>query len=75
MLVKLIPVVNFTNIIKVAFAPIFFCQKNTKWNCKYAKAAQNTFVQKGAHKMLLKLIPVVNFNNILQNQTIREIDT
>jgi hypothetical protein len=30
-------------------------------NCKDKKAAQNTFVQKGAHKMLVKLTPVHDF--------------
>jgi len=29
MLMKLTPVVNFTNILQAAFSPIFFCQKIT----------------------------------------------
>jgi len=32
-LVKLTPLVNFTNILRAAFAPILFCQKITKPNC------------------------------------------
>ena len=42
-------VVNFTNILRVAFATIFLHQKITNPNCKYRKAAQNT------RKMLVKL--------------------
>ena len=38
--------VNFTNFLCAAFALIFFCQKNTKSNSKYKKAAQYTFVCK-----------------------------
>jgi len=33
MFVKLTPVVNFTNILQAAFAPILLCQKITKPNC------------------------------------------
>ena len=40
--------VNFTNILQAAFAPLFFCQKYTMPNCKYKKAAQNTFNKKAA---------------------------
>jgi hypothetical protein len=51
------PGVNFTNILRAALAPIFFCQKITKPNCNLRKATQNIFVQKDASKMLVKLIP------------------
>ncbi len=51
------PVVNFTNILQGALAPIFFFQKITKPNCKWWKAAQNTFVKKAARKMFVKLTP------------------
>ncbi len=56
-LVKLTPMVNFTNIFCPAFAPIFLHQKSTnlKWN--YKKAARLTFVQKATRKMLVKLTP------------------
>ena len=37
-------VVNFTNILQVAFVLIYFCQKITNPNCKHIKAAPNTFV-------------------------------
>jgi len=38
--------VHFTNILKVAFLLIFFCQKITKPNCDMSKALLNTFEQK-----------------------------
>jgi len=50
MLVKLTPVVNFTNILWAAFSP-----KNYKAKLKIEKSWQNTFIQKSAHKMLVKL--------------------
>jgi len=34
------------NILRAAFAPIYFCQKITKPNCILRKAVQSTFVQK-----------------------------
>jgi len=52
--VKLMPEVNFTHILRAAYAAIFFSQKITKPNCKWRKAAQKTFVQKDACKMLVK---------------------
>jgi len=58
MLMKLTPVVNFNNILRTAFSPIYFCQKNTKPNFSYRKAMQNTSIQKAANKMLAKLTPV-----------------
>ncbi len=33
MLMKLTPGVNFINILRAAFLPLFFCQKNTKPKC------------------------------------------
>jgi len=36
--------VNFTNILRAAFAPKAFCQKITNPNCKHIKAAQRTLV-------------------------------
>ena len=39
MLAKFAPVVNFTNILKAAFPPISFSQKNKNVNCKYREAA------------------------------------
>jgi hypothetical protein len=38
--------VNFTNILKAAFAPISLRQESTNLKCKYDKATQKTFVQK-----------------------------
>ncbi len=64
-LMKLTPVVNFTNNLWAVFVRIFFCQ-NFFSPKLYAHALQNTFVQKAALKMLVKLTPVVNFNMILQ---------
>jgi hypothetical protein len=61
-LVKLVG--NFTNILRPALAPIFFCQKIENENCKHIKATQNTFCTK---KLLLgKFTPVVDFANILR---------
>ena len=40
------PVVNFTSILRAAFAPDSFCQKNTNLSRKYKKPAQNAFVRK-----------------------------
>jgi hypothetical protein len=37
-------VVNFINILKAAFMPIFVCPKNYMPNFKYTKAASMTFV-------------------------------
>ncbi len=55
MLVKLTPVVNFTNILQAAFVLISLCQKMTNLNCEQIIAAQNTFVQKAASKVYVKL--------------------
>ena len=38
--------VDFTNILRAAFAPISLRQKNTNLSRKYRKAAQKTFVRK-----------------------------
>ncbi len=54
MLVKLTTLINVTKILLDFFAQIFFSQKITNTNCKYRKAAQNTFVQKAACKMFVK---------------------
>ncbi len=43
------------------FAPILFCQKITKPNQNYGKAAQNTFLKKVLSNMFIKLTPGVNF--------------
>jgi len=50
----LTPVVNFTNILRSACAPIFFCQKITKpnYNCNEALS-----YEKAPHKILVKLTP------------------
>jgi len=48
---KLLPIVNFTNILRAAFVLIFFCKIITITKSKHIKAAQNTFVQK---KLLVK---------------------
>jgi hypothetical protein len=67
MLMKLTPVVNFINILKAAFAPIFFCQKIQIQTVTREKQLCITLLnEKGVCKMLMKLTPVVNFTNILQ---------
>jgi len=45
-LMKLTTVVNFTAILRAAFAMIIFCQKSTKPNCYERKAAQSTFIKR-----------------------------
>jgi hypothetical protein len=47
-------VVNYTNILRSAFAPIFFPQKITNPNCKHLKALK---YEKVVRKMLVKLTP------------------
>ncbi len=42
---KLTPGVNFINILRLPFAPIFLHQKITKPKCYQRKAAQFAFVQ------------------------------
>ena len=42
--------------------PIFFCQKNTKPNCKYKKLLETHLYEKAGRKMLVKLTPVVNLD-------------
>jgi hypothetical protein len=46
MLMKSIPVVNFTNILCAAFAPTVLRQKSTNLNRKHKKAARKTYVCK-----------------------------
>ena len=56
--------VDFTNILRQAFLPIFFRQKTNITNCKCRKDVLNTFVSKAAHKLLINLSPAwVNFNS------------
>ncbi len=58
MLVKLTTVVNFINILQVAFAQIFFCQTVIK-----EKLCKAPMYQKGASKMLMKLTPIKLFSS------------
>jgi hypothetical protein len=53
--------VNYTNILRGAFAPIFLRQKSTSLRCKNKKSANETF-KKEAHKMLVKLTPKRHLN-------------
>jgi len=54
---KLSPAINFTNIVRAAFAPIFF-QKKLRSQTLTGEILQNTFfTKKAAHKMLVKLTP------------------
>jgi len=52
-------ILNFTNILRTAFATISLYQKITKSNCNKRKAMQNTFVQKATWKILIKFTPDV----------------
>jgi len=62
--------VDFTNILRVAFAAISFCQKITNTNCKYKKAKSTekllkTFWNKKAVcEMLVKLTPRISFKKL-----------
>ncbi len=51
------PGVNFTNILRAAFAPKSFCQKITNPNFKHIKAAKKLSYEKSARKILVKLTP------------------
>ncbi len=53
MLAKLTQGVNFTNILRAAFAPVFLRQKNISTKKLRAKLLYET----AAHKMLVKLTP------------------
>jgi len=53
-MIKLTPGVNFINILRAAFAPIFFVPKNCA--CKMLMKLTPARV-KAAHKMLMKLTP------------------
>jgi hypothetical protein len=52
------PGVNFTNIIRAAFAPIFLRQKSLILKSKYKKVLRKHLYEKVARKMLMKLAPV-----------------
>ena len=73
--VVLVPVVNFTNISRAAFAPISFQQKFTNNilrgafeithpDCKQIKAKQNTFGQKSYVQVLQDWFPVCLWTKI-----------
>jgi hypothetical protein len=48
--------VNFTNILRAPFAPIFLCQRSINLEFKFQKDTCTTFVRKKvAQKMLVKL--------------------
>ncbi len=47
--------VNFTNILRAAFAQIFLCQKSTNLKCKYKKAAVKTFARKSCAQNVGKI--------------------
>jgi hypothetical protein len=53
------PGVNFTNIIRAAFAPIFLRQKSTNLKSKYKKFCAKHSYKKAARKMLMKLTTVL----------------
>jgi hypothetical protein len=40
--------VDFTNILRAAFAPNFLCQKSTNLQCKFKKAVRKIFEQNAA---------------------------
>jgi len=52
------PVVNFINILRAAFAPIFWRQKISNLTVTTEKLPQILLYKKVAHKTLMKLTPV-----------------
>ncbi len=63
------PGVNFINILRAAFALIFFFNPNCNWR----KASKNTFVQKCLSKMLMKLTLTVVLLCLLLGATFGQI--
>ncbi len=65
MLMKLTPVVNFTNILQAAFYQFF--SKNYKLNSTVIteRLPKTIMYEIGAHKILMKLKPEFDFINIL----------
>ncbi len=59
MLMKLTPVVNFINILRAAFVPIFFQQKIKGQSAIREQLQRALSVQKGACKVVMKLTPVL----------------
>jgi len=57
MILKLPSAVNFINILRAAFAPIFLRKKLQSQNITREKLLKILFLEKGAHKMLIKLTP------------------
>ena len=53
----ILPVVNFTNILQAAFAPISLRQKVQTYNVSTEKLLKRLLYEKAAHKMLVKLTP------------------
>ncbi len=53
--------INFVNILGVHFLHKSALRSFFLVTCKKRKAAEKTFVQKGAHKMLMKLTPVYQY--------------
>jgi hypothetical protein len=50
------PDVNFTNILRADFMPIFWCQNSSNLKCKCKKAVcANLHTKKSGHKILVKL--------------------
>ncbi len=62
-LVRLTPCVNFTNILRAAFAPIFFHQKSTNLKYRYKKLCAKLLNEKATCKMLVKINTGLNFIN------------
>ncbi len=52
-----IPVVHFIDILRAAFAPIFFSQKLQRQTLIRENLRTVLLYEKGAHKMLMKLTP------------------
>ncbi len=68
-LVKLIPSVNFTNILWAAIVPKSFCQKITNPNCEHIKACKKLSYKNLLANGLAKLIPGVQHEGRQDRQT------
>jgi hypothetical protein len=61
--ISFLPLVNFTSILRQAFAPLFLRRKSTNLKCKYKKPRCNYSWEKAASKMLVKLTPPIHLSS------------
>ncbi len=56
------PKVNFTNVLRAAFAPTVLRQLSKNLKCKHKKAAHATYIRKSWRRTLVKSTPAFNWN-------------